>query len=119
MSLAGARRLSSTLDAAARDLADLSTPDREAGQVALGMVNTPKLSGALDRTVRVEDESDGWSLAAGSSDVLYAGVVHDGWPAHHIEPRPFLAKAIDGAADDIAETYETHADEALSQVKGD
>lgn len=119
MTTAGARRLASTLDAAYADLADLTGPSRDAGQVALGLVNAPKLTGALDRSVRVEADGDGFTLAAGSSDVLYAGVIHNGWPRHSITAQPFLSKAIDRAADDVEETYAEHVDDALSQIKGD
>ena len=36
------------------------------------------------------------SVTAGQrGTVVYAGVIHFGWPGHNIEPQPFLYKALD------------------------
>jgi hypothetical protein len=60
----------------------------------------------------------GVTFTAGSADVLYAGVIHNGWPGHHIAAQPFFTKAIDKTTDAIADQYEDHVDEALSTIKG-
>lgn len=114
----GAGRLALTLGHAADQLADLGPVDREVGQLVLGAVDPPRRTGALASTVDAVDDAGGVTLTAGSPAVPYAGVIHEGWPAHHIRAQPFMTKAIDKTTDEIANRYERHVDEALSTVKG-
>ena len=47
----------------------------------------------------------GVSVLAGRSRVPYAGVIHFGWPAHNIEPQPFLYEALEDKREDVATLY--------------
>jgi len=116
--VAGVERFRSTLDQATHQLADLGPVDRQVGQLVLAHVAPPRLTGALASTVDAVSDDTGVNFTAGSGDVPYAGVIHNGWPGHHITAQPFFTKAIAQTTEAIADTYEDHIDEALSKVKG-
>lgn len=56
----------------------------------------PRRSGRLADSLRVS--ARGTSVAV-RSRLPYAGPIHWGWPAHNIEPRPFIETAADGAGE--------------------
>lgn len=114
----GVEQLAATLAAAAPHVADLEQVDAQVGDLVLGVVRPPRVTGALASTVRAEPDSDGVTLAAGSPSVPYAGVIHNGWPGHHIRAQPFISQAIQKATDRIADKYEDHLTEVLSTVRG-
>jgi hypothetical protein len=116
--VAGVQDLRGSLRRAADELSDLSGVDREVGQLVLAHVDPPRLTGALASTVRAEPDAGGVTVAAGSPDVPYAGVIHNGWPAHNIRARPYLTDALDKQEAAIADKYADHADHAMAQVKG-
>lgn len=116
--VAGAERLRVSLGEATRQLVDLRPVDRQVGQLVLGVVDPPRRTGALASTVAAVPDDAGVTFTAGSGDVPYAGVIHNGWPAHHVTAQPFLTRAIDRTEEAIADHYEGHVDEALSHVKG-
>jgi hypothetical protein len=45
------------------------------------------------------------SVKAGFKRVPYAGVIHFGWPARGILPRPFLYDALDARRDEVMDAY--------------
>lgn len=65
----------------------------------------PVRSGRLASSLRVQVRA---GSAAVVSPLVYAGVIHDGWPRHNIAPHPFLTDAASGdwltdAADTLLE----------------
>lgn len=65
----------------------------------------PVRTGALRRTIRVVQRPYGVAIRAGGSKVPYAKAIHFGWPKHHISPNPFLFRALDSTADQVASNY--------------
>lgn len=114
----GADRFRATLADAARGLHDLEPVDREVGNLIVGAARPPHVSGALENTITYDADAAGVTLKAGSGQVLYAGVIHNGWPAHHIKAQPFFTKAIDEKTEAIADLYAGHVADVLATVEG-
>lgn len=113
--IVGADRLASTARTAARELDTLESP--EAGRlVALrGRAGAPKVSGRLASSIRAG--SDGGDVVV-SSRLVYAPVIHNGWPGHNISANPFLARAAVNSKGEIARKYTADAQKVLGHVKG-
>lgn len=62
---------------------------------------TPYLSGAVQNTIRAGRGKTKAVVRAGSARTPYTGVLHYGWPAHHITPHPFLTDALRQEQPDI------------------
>ena len=50
-----------------------------------------------------------------SKRLPYAGVIHYGWPAHHIKPNPFMLKAIEQTRGEVITRLETGLGEILDR----
>lgn len=104
--LRGADRLASTLDSAARDLADLSTAHDEIGRdlATIGYSTAPRITGFLAAHVGYTTGPGKTSL---TDDAPYAAAVHkrDPWLARAIEDHHDIAIAAvsDGIRDAIAQ----------------
>lgn len=48
--------------------------------------------------------------------VVYAGPIHFGWPAHNIEPQPFLYDALDDRADDVIDLYNKRVEAIVRKI---
>ena len=94
------RRLSDRTD----DLKDLH---RHAAEPVAAEARTlvPVDSGSLRATIRQDRRAKGAAVLAGGARIPYAGVIHFGWPAHGIEPDPFLYEAADARAGDVRDRY--------------
>lgn len=112
----GVDHLRTGLRSAADDLGDLDPLTRDLGPLVLGVVDPPRRSGALADTVRADPDSEGVDIIAGSGSVVYAGVIHEGWPAHHIRANPFISRAIEKTEDRIADRGEKHLEDALDRL---
>ncbi len=60
----------------------------------------------LRRSVKAKATKTRSSVRAGGGRIVYAGVIHFGWPRHNIEPQPFLYDALDKRLDDVVRLYE-------------
>jgi len=60
----------------------------------------------LRRSVRSRASKTRSSVAAGGGRIVYAGVIHFGWPRHNIDPQPFLYDALDKRSDEVIRLYE-------------
>jgi hypothetical protein len=113
----GADQLARTMHAAGEQLADLSQVNRHAGDLVLSRargrtpVRTGRLVGSLIATATAGRVEMGSSL-------VYAGPIHNGWPAHHIEANPFLADAVRASEDQVVALYADEVLDAISGVKG-
>lgn len=74
----------------------------EAGRIV------PRRSGTLAASIRSAGQIGAGVVRAGRAAVPYAGVIHFGWAAHHIEPQPFLYSAAGARADEVLAKF--HAD---------
>lgn len=71
-----------------------------------GRRQSPVQTGDLRGTVRPGGRKDEGRVYAGTASVPYAGVIHFGWPAHGIEPNPFLYRALDRRRREVVDRYE-------------
>lgn len=111
----GADRLAATLARARADLADTTAPDREAADLVIQAARPPVRSGWLARSGTVQTIGD---QVTASWTAAYAGVIHNGWAARHIRPRPWIPAAIATAETPIVAVYARHTDQALNRVTG-
>jgi len=108
VSVEGARELRKALktvgDEAKAGLKDVNLEVAEIVARA-AVTKVPSRSGALRETVRAAGAQTRASVKAGFKKVPYAGVIHFGWPARGILPRPFLYDALDARRDEVMEAY--------------
>jgi len=76
----------------------------------------PKRTGRLARSVTGRAGPGNSVEIVGT--VVYAGVIHNGWPRHGIRANPFIADVVNGRTDQIVNQYRTETDKILSHVKG-
>lgn len=84
------------LKKAGADSADMKEIMHQVGMVVVraGMPRVPIRSGRLAATLRAGRGQTKAVVRAGGARARYAGVIHYGWPAHHIHPAPFLLEAV-------------------------
>lgn len=113
----GADELSRTLSAAAKELGDLSEANQKAAQTLLERADprTPRDSGALAASGRVVADADGGTVTYGE---VYAGVIHNGWADHGIDPQPWLANTAADERTDLVDVYVDHITDVLGHVHG-
>ena len=87
---------------------DLTRVQRDAADIVAqesrGLV--PVGDGTLRGSIKSRASKTRSSVAAGRRSVVYAGVIHFGWPRHNIEPQPFLYEALDKRHDEVVKLYE-------------
>jgi phage gpG-like protein len=113
----GDERLRSTLNGAADKLDDLQAAHETAGRVLLTRARgaAPVLTGRLAGSL-VLDASGGEAVV--SSELVYAAVIHNGWPAHNIRANPFLSTTLDESVELITPPYLDEIETVLATVKG-
>ena len=62
---------------------------------------TPHRTGRLADSIRAGRGKTKAVVTAGRKSIPYAGVIHYGWPAHHIKPSMFLVKALEVKNEEI------------------
>lgn len=75
----------------------------------------PIRTGRLQGNIRALAGQTSAKIAAGGAKVPYAGPIHFGWPAHGIEPQPFLYDALDNRRNEIMDRYEKMVDKVTSK----
>jgi phage gpG-like protein len=113
----GAERLAATMRGAGRDIENM---DAAGAKVQAQLTRdargrAPKRTGRLARSVIGRNK--GGDVEVGSS-LVYAGVIHYGWPRHHIGAQPFLTDALAADAPRIVDIYRADVQRSLDQVKG-
>ncbi|GEP40612.1 hypothetical protein NPS01_42750 [Nocardioides psychrotolerans] len=113
----GADELTRTLRAAAKDLDDLGEVNQRAAQTLLEKANprTPRESGALASSGGVATDGDGATV---TYDEVYAGVIHNGWAEHGIDPQPWLAETAAQQESTLVDVYVDHITDVLGRVRG-
>ena len=114
----GEARLAASLRRAGSDLNDLDAVNSKVGSAVAqaARARAPKLTGALARSTT-------GTAAAGNTvrlqaTVIYAGVIHNGWPRHHISPQPYLRETVDAEQARIVSQYAAEADKIMGRVRG-
>ena len=112
----GADRFAATIRHAGALVADTAETDARAGALVVKAARPPRLSGRLAATLGASARpGGGFDLTAATP---YAGVIHQGWPAHHIRPQPFYTAAVTVSVDVLETAYADHLGVALSTVEG-
>lgn len=88
------------VEGVATALGDLSEPSRIAGDLVLGMVRPPILTGTLATTVEVVPGALGFTLRAGGPKAPYGPIVH--------ARDPFLTRPLTAREDDVLDVYADH-----------
>lgn len=73
---------------------------------------SPRVSGALGASMQADVTGSGVGF---TSALPYFGAIHNGWPAHNIEPQPFVEDAVLAAESEIVDVYAEHIDDALDR----
>jgi hypothetical protein len=113
----GADELARTMHAAGDELADLSAVNGRVGDLILARARprTPVRSGRLVGSLRAVGDVDDVALG---SDLVYAGPIHNGWPAHHIAANPFLTDAATSSTDQWTGLYVSELEDVVGGVRG-
>lgn len=117
LTITGADRVASTLGQAAHALEDLSETNAKVAALVATQARSraPRVSGRLATSITPQNAKQ---VASVGSDLVYAPVIHSGWPAHHIRANPFIANAFTDMDSQTAALYEQAAEHAADQVKG-
>jgi phage gpG-like protein len=114
----GATRLAATLAQAGREIAHLDAANARVGAdvASAARGRAPKRTGRLARSVTGRAGPNNTVEIVGT--VVYAGVIHNGWPRHGIRANPFIADVVTGRSDQIVNQYRDETEKILSHVKG-
>jgi len=112
----GDENLRRTLGNAQDDLDNLDQSDNARLVEQRARARAPKVSGTLRGSIRARDLGNG--AAAVASDLVYAPVIHYGWPAHNIHAQPFLTTALADSTPMVEADNQRQAQRILSHVKG-
>lgn len=109
----GEAKLRRDLDDAGRDLADLENAHAATARIVLPEIRSraPRVSGALGSSMRADVTGDG---VAFTSPLPYFGPIHNGWPAHGIEPNRFAVDAVLAAESEVVDVYGEDVDRTLA-----
>lgn len=95
MRIDGLRKTMRDLSKAGTDAQDMKDLMHQLGELVIDAADVPHgASGALAGTLRAGRGKTKAVVRAGDARTPYAGVIHYGWPAHNIAPRPFLIDAL-------------------------
>jgi hypothetical protein len=111
----GGDRFRRTAHAAADDIREMHPGDAGRIVAARGRAGAPKRSGRLAGSVTAG--TDGGDVVV-SSRLIYAPVIHNGWPGHNIAANPFLYRALTNSSAEVGRAYAADAQKILGHVKG-
>lgn len=117
MTLDGADRLQNALGQAQRDLSDLSPVHARAARTvrSSAVSRAPRRTGRLASSQR---DSATATEAVVSSNLVYAGVIHYGWPAHNIHPQPWLTETAERTQSQWEQHYWDELDRIVDYCAG-
>lgn len=94
---------------------DMKETHRKAGQIVVdGAARlVPVRSGALLASLRSAPTQRQGRVRVGSAAVPYAGPIHFGWPARHIQPNPFIYEVLDGRRQQVYAIYAERISELI------
>ena len=116
ITVSGDDTLRRTMAAAGDDLENLDQTGNARLVAARAQQGAPKLTGMLAASIVVKDVGKG--VAAVTSDLVYAPVIHYGWGARNITPQPFLTDALEESVNHIEEDSARQAQAILEHVRG-
>jgi len=115
----GAAKLRRALRAAGRDLTELKEANRRAAELVArkASARAPRRSGRLAGSLRPSKAARAARILAGSAGVPYAGPIHWGWEARHIEPQPFISDTAEDTRPEWLRAYEADVDRIIKQIE--
>lgn len=118
--IVGLAELARTMKRAGVDITELKDAHTRAAQIVADRASTlaPKRTGRLAGNIRTAKQVQRARIMAGSSSVPYAGAIHWGWPARHIEANPFISNAAVATQDEWTAAYFEDVQKALDKVSG-
>lgn len=111
----GLRELNRALSKAQADAGDQKELMHELGMLVVRGAQPPVLNGVLETTIRAGRGKTKAVVRAGGARAPYAGVQHYGWPAHNIEPQPFLLNSLTSHTAEIVERLDKGMGEILKK----
>lgn len=75
--------------------------------------NAPVRKGTLQRAVKSAATVQGAEVRV---KLIYANPIHFGWPAHNIEPQPFVYDAVDERADEAYALFDQGLTDLLART---
>lgn len=113
--LQGADAFQRDLRASVQDLGNLSSPMRSTSSTIqrAGQARAPKMTGRLANSLVARADP---MTAEVSSTLVYAGVIHWGWPGHNIEPQPFLTTAAQDTEPQWLREFDQYVDRTINQM---
>ncbi len=88
---------------------------RAAGLTAAAAPSTPRRTGVLATSIRPSGTARG---AFARSRLVYAPVIHFGWPGHNIAAQPWLYDAAVATQPEWQTYYEDEIDKLLDSIHG-
>lgn len=116
----GLRPLRRALRALALDVDDLKAANQAVSTLVANAAaaRAPRRSGRLAASVRGSRALSRATVRAGGAALPYAGPVHYGWPAHGIEPNPFVVDAAQDTETVWLAAYEIEIARAVDRIGG-
>jgi hypothetical protein len=113
----GLSRFRSTLKKAGVDMADMKAANTKAAQIVAreGQTRAPRRSGKLAGSLRPARQV---ARARVYSSLVYAAVIHWGWPDHHIKAQEFLVEAAVDTQPEWLREYERDLQRIADSVRG-
>ena len=98
---------------------ELDAANEKAGKIVADRARTlaPVLTGTLQSTIRQEKGEKHVMFVKAGRGILYAGPIHYGWPAHHIEAQPFLTDALASSRGAVLGVYANAVAAAVVKVR--
>jgi hypothetical protein len=109
----GLRRTVRSLEQAGAATQDMRDLMHELGMIVVSRARIPVLTGATEQTVRAGRGKTKAVVRAGKKSVPYVGVIHYGWPAHNIEPQPYLVDALRASRGEVLDRLDSGIGEIL------
>lgn len=102
------------------DVADLKAANERAARIVAeaAAARAPRRTGRLAASLRATRAVGRASVLAGGASVPYAGPVHWGWEARHIEPNPFTVEAAEDTQPQWLPVYERELQRLCDRVRG-
>lgn len=116
----GLRRLRRDFKALIGDLSDFKAANAKALAVIVpaASARAPRRSGRLAASIRGNRAANRATVLAGGASLPYAGPIHWGWPARHIEAQPFAADAAADTQPTWLPAYEADVQTAITRIAG-
>jgi len=104
----GLKALRKDLKKAGDDMSDLKAAGLEAAEPVKdeARILVPKLTGALDGSIRSSGTQTGAVVRAGRASIPWAKPQHFGWPARNIRPTLFIYDGLDNRRTEVINIYQ-------------